>query len=96
MFSYTIRPVPEDEGGPGGEDIKVVADSRVVLQWEKAKKDRSISKLLAEPTLADAYVLAYLAAKRAGKIDCPPGEFEDKYLLLLGGEAAPDPTRSGR
>jgi hypothetical protein len=86
MFNYTIR--PDD----GGEDIRVTADSRDVLNWEKAGKGRSISKLLAEPSIGDAYILAYLAGKRTGVITCTPTEFEQRYLIVMTGEESPDPT----
>lgn len=88
MFNYTLRPAD------GGEDLHVVADSRDVLRWEKAGKGRSISKLLAEPTLSDAYILAYLAGKRTGVITCNPQEFEDGFLIVMTGEEPPDPTQS--
>ncbi len=92
MFTYTVKPVPEDEGGPGGPELKVEADSRDVLRWERAKSGRSLAKLLAEPTLSDNYVLAYLAAARQKIVDCSPQEFEAKYLLVLGADPAPVPT----
>jgi len=90
MFNYVLRPAEGD-----GEDIHVVADSRDVLRWEKAGKGRSISKLLAEPSLADAYILAYLAGKRTGVITCSPQEFEDGFLIVMTGEESPDPSLSG-
>ncbi len=92
MFTYTLAPVPETEGGPGGEQITVTADSRDVLRWERAKSGRSIAKLLAEPTLSDNYVLAYLAATRTGQVTCSPKAFEDGYLLVMGADPAPVPT----
>lgn len=95
MFTYTVQPVSAEEGGPGGEPITVTADSRDVLQWEKRGSGRSISKFLAEPTLKDSYVLAYLAATRRKLIDCSPQAFEENYLLVMGQDPTPDPTRPG-
>lgn len=92
MFTYTVQPVPAEQGGPGGDELKIEADSRDVLRWERAKAGRSIAKLLAEPTLSDNYVVAYLAATRQKLITCSPQEFEGQYLLILGADPAPVPT----
>lgn len=92
MFTYTIRPEAEPEG-PGGDDLHIVADSRDVLRWEKAGNGkRSIAKLLAEPNIADSYILAYLAGKRQKLVTCTPQEFEDHYIIVMTGEESPDPT----
>lgn len=98
MFTFSVKPVPETEGGPGGDAFTVTADSRDVLKWEKADRtgQRSISKMLGNPTLIDSYALAYLAAKRLGKIECTAHAFEDGYLLQLGVEPEPDPTQPAR
>jgi len=96
MFTYTVQPVPEEDGGPGGDEMKIEADSRDVLRWERAKSGRSLAKLLAEPTLSDNYVLAYLAATRQKIVDCSPQKFEENYLLILGSDPGPVPTNPGR
>ena len=101
MFTYRIQPRPEPKG-PGGEMFTVTADSLHVMQWERSGKTnglpRSVARLLAEPTMTDSYVLAYLAAKDAGHVACSADEFERGYVLLLGAaaqaaQAAPGPTR---
>mgnify|MGYP003576115808 CR=1 FL=1 len=101
MFTYKLKPTPIDEGGPGGKQFEVTADSRDVLAWEKGGQGRSLSRLLVEPNVKDTYVLAWLACKRTGKVDCPLAEFEAKYLIVFGAlqqlaGAAPDPTRPAR
>ena len=96
MFTFRVKPVPTEDGGPGGDDFTVVADSRDVVKWERAgrpEEQRSVSRFLAEVTLAAAYPMAYIAAKRQGLIDCTAKAFEDGYLIVLGSEPAPDPTR---
>lgn len=93
MFTFTIR-LADD--GDTAERQTVVADSRDVLKWEKGKPGRSVTKILAEPNIADSYVLAYLAAKRQGIVDCSAHEFEQQYLLVFGQEPAPDPTKPAR
>jgi hypothetical protein len=87
MFTYTVRSADD-----ASNTFSVVADSRDVMKWEKARNGRSVSKLLAEPTVVDSYVLAYLAAKRLELIDCAPAEFEQNYILIFGSEPSPDPT----
>jgi hypothetical protein len=89
MFQFTIR-LAED--GDKAERIRIIADSRDVLKWEKAKPGRSVTKILAEPNIVDSYILAYLAARRQNLVDCSPNEFESRYLLVFGQEPAPDPT----
>jgi len=95
MFTFRVSPVPTDEGGPGGEPFAVVADSRDVVKWERAgrpEEGRSVSRFLAEVTLAAAYPMAYIAARRQGLVDCTAKAFEDGYLIVLGTDKAPDPT----
>ncbi len=96
MFTYTLQETGPD--GEPGESFAVTADSRDVLRWEKGKPGkRSIAAFLAEPNMVDSYVLAYLAAYRQKKIpsDLSPQAFEEKFLLVMGQEPAPDPTRPG-
>lgn len=91
MFTFSCRKADDPDSA-----FTVVADSRDVLRWEKAKSGRSVAKLLADSTVADSYVLAYLAAKREGHLDCAPAEFENDWLLIFGSDPAPDPTSPGR
>lgn len=97
MFTYTLQPLDDDQE-PVGDAFAVTADSRDVLRWEKGKPGkRSIAAFLAEPNMTDSYVLAYLAARRLKKIpqDVSPQVFEERYLLVMAQEPAPDPTRPG-
>lgn len=91
MFTFTVDPVD------GGDRFELTADSRDVLQWERQKAGRSVTKLLLEgASLIDAYSMAYIAAKREGLITCSPREFEETHKLMLGQEPEPDPTPPAR
>lgn len=91
MFTLTIKP---DEG----EQQVVIATARDVLAWERAGSGttRSVTQLLAETRLVDAYALAYVASKRQGLFEGSQAEFEQTHDLVLGAEPTPDPTRRGR
>ncbi|MHA6626883.1 hypothetical protein ACU61A_15720 [Pseudonocardia sichuanensis] len=89
MFTFTVDP---DEG----ERFQVTAKARDVLVWERQKPGRSITKLLAETHLTDAYALAHIALKREERIEIPLREFETTHDLALGVDPEPDPTRRGR
>ena len=91
MFTFTVDP---DEGE--GERFQVTAKARDVLVWERLKPGRSITKLLAETHLTDAYALAHIALRREGRTELSLKEFETTHDLALGVEPEPDPTRRGR
>jgi hypothetical protein len=97
MFQFTIRRADaEDDAG-----VLVIADSRDVLVWERAARNgeaRSVTQLLASPSMSASYSLAYVAAKRQEVIPAglSPREFDRDYVLMFGAQSAPDPTQPAR
>lgn len=90
MFKFTVRP---DVGDP----YPLEATARDVLVWEKGARDRSLSRLMGNTRLEDAYVVAHAAATRQGLFTGPLREFEQSVDLVLGAvEAEPDPTPPAR
>lgn len=92
MFQFTFHRADDE----AAERVTVIADSRDVLKWERAGRDRSVTELLAKPNMDHCYPLAWIAAKRQGLLDCTLQAFEAEYLLVFGREPAPDPTQPAR
>jgi hypothetical protein len=87
MFTFTVKP---DQG----DSYQLNATARDVLAWERGGRDRTVSRLMQNTRLTDAYIVAHAAAKRLGLFDGPLASFEESVDLVLGVEVEdePDPT----
>ena len=91
MFKFKLQ-------ADDGEQLEFPAGTRDVVVWEKASKDRSMAKLLADLKLADMYAIANIAARRQQLHNGTLAEFEAKFDIvsdLFSIEEEPDPTRQG-
>jgi hypothetical protein len=69
MFTLTVKP-------DGGEPFEYEVTTRDVLVWEKAGRDRSMSRLVNDMHLADVYQVAHIAARRLQLFTGSLDEFE--------------------
>jgi hypothetical protein len=82
-----------------GEERKLTAKPRDVLNWEKTTKGAKFSDFESGVALEDLYKVAYFAAKRAlpdlvaGRTQA---EFEGEWDVLPTGGDDADPTPEGR
>jgi len=100
VFTFTIKP-------DGGEPFEIEASTRDILVWEKAGRDRSMSRLVNDMHMADVYQVAHIAARRLQMFTGPLDEFEKTCDLDIrkiltdesdgddGSDGESDPTQPG-
>lgn len=88
-----MRVVPD-----GAEPYEVDAESRDVVAWEKAGRDRAFAQFAERLRMSDVFSLAHVTARRLGRFDGSLELFETTCNVELVGddEAEPDPTHPGR
>ena len=83
---------------PSGEQFEIKADSRDLYVWEKAGRNRSMSKLMSDLHMTSLYEVAHIASRRAQLFTGPLDEFTECVLHFETEEDDDegDPTRTDR
>lgn len=85
MYEFTLK-------DDAGDTLRVIADSRDVLHWEREKSGRSAAKLASDWHMEDFYSLAHLAATRTGQFRGRLIDFENTYRVTRTAEVLDDDT----
>lgn len=85
-MKYTFTLTPDE-----GDALTLVADTRDLLVWERAFKNRSLTALMKDMRIGDMYEIAHVAARRKRVFDGPLPDFEAAYALdIVDDEPAED------